>query len=45
MLPNYMFSTKKSQEVGKPAGPIEICCNDILFGVWEEEYRTPERGK
>jgi hypothetical protein len=43
MLPNYMFSTKKVQEAEKPVGPIEICYNDILFGVWEEECRTPLR--
>jgi hypothetical protein len=43
MLPNYMFSTKKVQEAEKPVGPIEICYNDILFGVREEECRTPPR--
>ena len=43
MLPNHMFSAKEAQEAGKPVSPIDICCNDILFGVREEEYRTPVR--
>jgi hypothetical protein len=34
---------KKAQESRKLVGPIEICCNEILFGVWEEECRTPVR--
>jgi hypothetical protein len=39
----HRFSTKKAQEEGKLVGPIEICCNDILFGLWEEECRTRVR--
>jgi hypothetical protein len=26
---------KKAQEAGKPVGPIEIYCNDILFVCWK----------
>jgi hypothetical protein len=43
MLPNRMISAKMAQEVGKAVGPIKICCNDILFDVWEGECRTPVR--
>jgi hypothetical protein len=37
MLPNHI------EVLGKPVRPIEVCCDDILFGLWEEECRTPVR--
>lgn len=37
-----MFSTKEALEAGN-VGPIGIYCNDLLFGVWEEEGRTSVR--
>jgi hypothetical protein len=41
MLSNHMFSTKKVQEAGRPVGSIEVCSNDIPFGLLEEECRRP----
>jgi hypothetical protein len=43
MLTNHLFSIKKVPEAVEPVGPIEVCCDDTLFGVWEEECRTPVR--
>jgi hypothetical protein len=43
MLPKLYVLDQEAQEAEKPVRSIEICCNDILFGVWEEEYRTPVR--
>ena len=38
-----LFSTKKVPEAGESVGPIEVCCSDVPFGVWEVGSRAQVR--